>query len=69
MGFEKTLGLDHKSTLETVNRLGDLCKNQGKLAGAERLYERALMGFEKRLGPDHKSTLETINRLARTRES
>jgi hypothetical protein len=34
-GFEKTLGPDHDSTLWTVNRLGDLYKDQCKLADAE----------------------------------
>ncbi|CAG8979288.1 hypothetical protein HYALB_00012671 [Hymenoscyphus albidus] len=51
-GTEKALGPDHTSTLRTVNNLGALYSNQGKLV-AEQMYERALQGYEKALGPDH----------------
>jgi tetratricopeptide (TPR) repeat protein len=51
------------STLDTVNNLGILYKNQGKLAEAEAIYIRALEGYEKALGPDHTSTLDTVNNL------
>ena len=54
---------DHKSTLETVNNLGNLYRDQGKLTEAEAMYQRALVGFQKALGPDHTSTLETVNNL------
>jgi len=50
-GYEKTLGPDHTSTLDTVNNLGLLYRNQGKLAEAEQMYVRALAGKEKALGP------------------
>jgi hypothetical protein len=36
-GYEKALGPDHTSTLDTVNNLGLLYADQGKLAEAERL--------------------------------
>jgi Tfp pilus assembly protein PilF len=43
-GKEKALGADHTSTLQTVNNLGYLYSNQGKLAEAEKMYQRALQG-------------------------
>jgi tetratricopeptide (TPR) repeat protein len=35
------------------HNLGNLYKNQGKLAKAEQIYERALQGYEKALGADN----------------
>jgi hypothetical protein len=43
-------GPEHTSTLATVNNLGSLYADQGKLAEAEQMYERALQGYEKALG-------------------
>ena len=40
-----------------------MARDQGKLAEAERMYQRALAGKEKALGPDHTSTLDTVNNL------
>ncbi|OQV00398.1 hypothetical protein CLAIMM_05895 isoform 2 [Cladophialophora immunda] len=60
---EKALGVDHPSTLETVNNLGNLYVNQGKLVDAEGMYMRALAGKEKALGVNHPSTLDTVNNL------
>ncbi|OAP63856.1 hypothetical protein AYL99_03083 [Fonsecaea erecta] len=65
VGNEKALGPDHTSTLDTVNNLGRLYADQGKLAEAEKMYIRALVGNEKTLGPDHISTLDTVNNLGR----
>ncbi|KAL1616049.1 hypothetical protein SLS56_011586 [Neofusicoccum ribis] len=62
-GYEKALGPDHTSTLDTVNNLGNLYSAQGKLKEAEEMYQRALDGSEKALGPDHTSTLDTVNNL------
>ncbi|KAH8800725.1 hypothetical protein F5884DRAFT_757573 [Xylogone sp. PMI_703] len=62
-GKEEALGLDHISTLNTVNNLGNLYANQGKLAEAEKMYIRALQGKEEALGLDHISTLDTVNNL------
>ncbi|KAK1837689.1 NB-ARC and TPR domain protein, partial [Colletotrichum chrysophilum] len=62
-GYEKALGPDHTSTLNTVNNLGIFYKDQGRLKEAEAMYERALQGKEKALGPDHTSTLNTVNNL------
>ena len=49
-GKEKALGLDHTSTLNTVNNLGNLYADQGKLAEAEKMYGRALRGYKEALG-------------------
>ena len=62
-GREKALGPDHPSTLDTVNNLGLLYSDLGKLNKAEDMYQRALAGYEKALGPDHTSTLDTVNNL------
>ncbi|KAJ5471509.1 hypothetical protein N7530_008866 [Penicillium desertorum] len=58
-GKENALGPDHTSTLDTVNHLGVLSKDQRKLKKAEEMYQRALVGTEKALGPDHTSALYT----------
>ncbi|KAJ5899180.1 hypothetical protein N7495_003924 [Penicillium taxi] len=62
-GYEKALGPDHTSTLDSVHCFGILYWNQGKLKEAEEMYQRALAGYEKALGPDHTSTLDTVNNL------
>ena len=38
-GQEKVLGAEHTSTLATVNCLGIIYRNQGKLGKAEEMYE------------------------------
>jgi hypothetical protein len=43
--------------------LGNLYRDQGKLAEAEKMYERALQGNEEALGPKHTSTLDTVHTL------
>ena len=62
-GKEKAFGLDHISTLNTINNLGILYFDQGKLAEAEETYLQALKGYEKAFGLDHISTLDTVNNL------
>ncbi|KAI1317244.1 hypothetical protein F5Y16DRAFT_392874 [Xylariaceae sp. FL0255] len=62
-GYEKALGPDHTSTLDSIHCLGSLYRDQGKLSEAEEMYQRALRGKEKALGPDHMSTLDTVNNL------
>src|SRR4029077_8077671 len=44
------------STLGSMHSLGILYSDQGKLAEAETMWERALQGKEKTLGTDHIST-------------
>ncbi|KAH3056320.1 hypothetical protein KXW16_005896, partial [Aspergillus fumigatus] len=60
-GSEKALGPDHLSTLETVNKLGDLYADQGKLKEAGEMYQRALAGKKKAFGPDHSETRTARN--------
>jgi tetratricopeptide (TPR) repeat protein len=62
-GYEKALGPDHTSTLDTVHSLGNLYVDQGKLKEAEEMYQRALKGYEKTVGLDHTSTLTTVHNL------
>jgi Tfp pilus assembly protein PilF len=62
-GYEKALGSHHTSTLVTINNLGVLYRDQGRLIDAERMYHRALAGKEKAWGPDYTSTLDTVNNL------
>ncbi|KAF1819699.1 uncharacterized protein K489DRAFT_362142 [Dissoconium aciculare CBS 342.82] len=62
-GYEKAWGAEHTSTLDTVNSLGLLYADQGKMAEAEEMYLRALRGYEKVWGAEHTSTLDTVNNL------
>ncbi|KAJ5664280.1 hypothetical protein N7507_005011 [Penicillium longicatenatum] len=50
-GYKKALGLDHISTLYTINNLRNIYK------------AKALAGYEKALSLDHISTLNTMNNL------
>jgi tetratricopeptide (TPR) repeat protein len=61
-GYEKALGLEDRSTPDTVHNLGDLRSEHRKLAEAETMYQRALAGREKVLGPEHNLTLQTVNK-------
>jgi tetratricopeptide (TPR) repeat protein len=63
-GKEKAWGPEHTSTLDTVNNLGIIYKDQGKFKEAEEMYNRALKGYEKALGPNHPSTLMTLQNLS-----
>ncbi|TVY12481.1 Nephrocystin-3, partial [Lachnellula arida] len=45
------------------HNLGNLYADQGKLAEAEAMYNRALQGNEEALGPNHTSTLDTVHNL------
>ena len=62
-GYEKAWGVEHTSTLNTVNNLGALYSDQGKMKEAEEMYLRALTGYEKAWGVEHTSTLNTVNNL------
>jgi tetratricopeptide (TPR) repeat protein len=67
VGFEKALGPGHTSTLDTVNNLGLLYANQGKLDEAEKMYDQALRGYEAALGSVqviiYGPALSTVNNL------
>ncbi|KAJ5117581.1 hypothetical protein N7448_011213 [Penicillium atrosanguineum] len=62
-GYEKALGPEHTSTVDTVKHLGNFYSKQGQLKEAEAMYRRALAGCEKALGPEHTSTLDTVMHL------
>ena len=49
-------GAEHTSTLDTVNNLGVLYTDQGKMAEAEAMCLRALQGYENAVGADHPKT-------------
>ncbi|SLM37537.1 tetratricopeptide repeat domain containing protein [Lasallia pustulata] len=49
-GREKALGPEHTSTLETVNNLGVLYKDQGKMAEAEAMFRREELELERGKG-------------------
>jgi tetratricopeptide (TPR) repeat protein len=49
-GYEEALEPNHTLTLQTVNNLGNLYADQGKLGEAEQMYARALRGYEAALG-------------------
>lgn len=55
--------IDDTFYLHGLHNLGLLYSDQGKLAEAEAMYQRALAGYEKALGPEHTSTLRTVNNL------
>ena len=56
--------LESVECYDAFHRLGLLYADQGKLAEAESMHQRALAGYEKALGPEHTSTLDTINNLS-----
>lgn len=62
-GKIKFLGPEDKSTLDTVNNLGNLSLHQGKLQKAEEMYVRALEGKKKACGLEDVSTMDTRNNL------
>jgi hypothetical protein len=43
-GKERALGAEHTSTLDTINNLGNLYNNQGKMTEAEAMYLRRYNG-------------------------
>lgn len=58
-GHEEAWGVDHASTLPTINDLGLLYADQGKTKEAEEMYVLALRGKEEAWGAKHTSTLST----------
>jgi tetratricopeptide (TPR) repeat protein len=62
-GYNEAWGAKHTSTLDTVNNLGILYRDQGRMKEAEEMYVRALRGFEDAWGAKHTSTLDTVNNL------
>ena len=54
---------EKKTVLNAIHMLGILYADQGKMAEAEKMYQRALEGMEKAWAPEHTSTLDTVNNL------
>ncbi|KAA8903433.1 hypothetical protein FN846DRAFT_813895 [Sphaerosporella brunnea] len=63
-GYEKTLGKDHPSTLDTVHNMACVFASKGEYGKVLEWYQRALDGREKTLGNDHPSTLATVHNMA-----
>jgi tetratricopeptide (TPR) repeat protein len=63
----EALGPAHTSTLDTVNNLGLLYVDQGKLDKAEQMYGRALQGYKEALGDErvqrYRPALNTLENL------
>jgi tetratricopeptide (TPR) repeat protein len=57
-------GPEHPNTAASLNNLALLLGDQGDLAGARPLYERALAIKDKLRGPEHSDTALSINNLA-----
>ena len=62
-GKENVWGQGYILTLYTVNNLGLLYADQGRLQEVETMYQRALSGYKRALRRDHPSTFTTVNNL------
>ncbi|KAL7272771.1 hypothetical protein RUND412_004405 [Rhizina undulata] len=62
--YEKALGSDHKSTLDTVHCMAIVFDSQGRYDEALEWYGRALAGYKRALGSEHLLTLKTVNNMA-----
>jgi tetratricopeptide (TPR) repeat protein len=68
-GLERTLDTDNPRTLRTLNNLGLLYLETGKLPEAIAVSERVRDARIAALGPDHPDTLTSLNTLARAYHS
>jgi tetratricopeptide (TPR) repeat protein len=59
---EKSLGSEHPDTLDSLNNLAEVLRDQGDFAGARALCERALAISEKAL--DLERTLKALETFA-----
>ena len=63
-GYEKALGPDHTSTLNTVHNLGSLYSDQGRLEDAEKMYDPVhWLDTRRHSEQGHSFTLSTVNSL------
>ncbi|KAJ0426806.1 hypothetical protein BJY00DRAFT_306801 [Aspergillus carlsbadensis] len=53
----------HEGLTSTLEKLGNIYRDQGKLREAKLIYQRALLAYEKALGLDHISTLDIVSNL------
>jgi tetratricopeptide (TPR) repeat protein len=72
-GYEKAWGPEHTETLATVNNLGVLYKNLGRLDEAEKMLQRALDGYARAISLENLMTyvpaLNNMCAFASLRES
>lgn len=61
--LEKVLGPKHPDTLYSVNGLGRVLQNQGRLDEAEIMYRRSVTALERVLGSEHPLTRASANEL------
>ncbi|KAL4996120.1 Pfs, NB-ARC and TPR domain protein [Aspergillus recurvatus] len=64
INYQRLLGPDHISTLDSVDYLATIYISRGLLEMAESICRTALEGKMRTLGPDHTWTLNTIENLA-----
>ena len=62
--FRETLGDRHLDTLVSINNMGALLQNMGKLEEARPLYEEALQAYRETLGDRHQLTCWVTANLA-----
>jgi len=55
--------IDETIYLSSLQMLGELCRDQGKLIEAKQMYQRALQSSEKMLGEEHILMLRIVNNL------
>jgi tetratricopeptide (TPR) repeat protein len=60
---EPVLGRDHIAVIDTLERLGNVLKVQGKFAEARALYERVLATRQRLEAPDHPDVANAIDNL------
>ncbi len=56
-------GMEHPSTLNTINILAILLKRQGNFEEAKAMYHVALEGFEKIIGHEHPCKMPHVSNL------
>ena len=61
---ERSLPLDHPTTLATLTNLGSVMMLQGKFKEAEAVFRRVMTAREKVLGPEHPDTAISLNNVA-----
>ena len=62
-GSRRILGDDHVQTLQSIDSIGHLLQDQGRLAEAEPFSAEALAGLRRVLGDDHLLTLVSTNNM------
>jgi len=66
---ERTLGLEHRDTLQSMAELAGLCCTRNRFVDAERLFRQALTLQERFLGENDPDTLRTMRELGHVYET